>query len=376
MRDLHTPDVIRTTLRFLESVLTEQYLLTEEKPLLRFREKEDVLSDLFEAEPPSDGMGLERALELYREKVSPDSVQTWHPAFFNQMSTGASLPAVLGNTLASMINGTLSTFEASPSATVIERVVARWMARLLGMKPGSSGIFISGSSIANFMALVVARNKNLNPELKQRGLQNVEEQGVVLCSEASHYSIKNAVNLMGLGTDRLVMVKTNERNEMRVDSLREALEDCDYRGLKPFAIVATLGSTVTGGFDPLADIIEVCRGRNIHVHVDAAFGGGMALTKRAETCFKGIEEADTVTWDAHKWLHAPLTCTVLLAPNPRIFRQSFNSDAEYLFHAPNEPVSMVEDLGQYTVFCGKRFHALAIWLMFQAYGETFFSDEA
>ena len=376
MKDLHTPTDIQTITDMLDKILIDYYVSPDKDPVLRYATPEEVAASLKQEHPPKEGLGLAAALKLFMDKVLHHSVKTWHPTFFNQMSAGASFLAVLGDTLSSMINGTLSTFEASPAATVVERTVSRWMAGLLGMKPGSEGIFLPGSSLANFLALVIARNTRLNPEMASKGLQGIPEQGAVLCSQASHYSVSNAVNLLGLGSDRLFKVETNSRNEMIAENVVEQLERARSQGLKPFAIVVTLGVTVTGGFDPLAKIVEICRNEDIHIHVDAAFGGGLALTSRGPEFMAGIEEADTVTWDAHKWLHAPLTCSVLLSPRPEVMKQTFNSKAPYLFHHADEDGGISEDLGHYTVLCGKRFHALSVWLMFQSYGEQFMRDEA
>lgn len=371
MNDLHSADAIRQSMRQLETLFLDHYEHPEQTPLLQFKTKATLAAELADPTPPQNGIGLEAAVDLFTKDILGNAVKTWHPNFMNQMSAGAAYPTVLATALATMMNGTLSTFEASPAATIIERNVAGWMADLLGMKPGSGGIFLPGSSLGNFLALVLARATRLTTDCKRD-----ERPPVVLCSDAAHYSIANAVSLMGLDRKNLVLIATNDANEILIDDFAEQIKRCLDEGRRPFAAVATLGLTVTGGFDPIAQMAEWCTRYDIHLHADAAFGGGMALTDRRDPYLSGIELADTVTWDAHKWLHAPLTTTVLLTPQPQILKAAFNPDAPYLFHDFDDQSGLTEDLGHFTPMCGKQFHALPIWLMFKAYGSDWFRTQA
>ena len=226
------------------------------------------------------------------------------------------------------------------------------------------------------MGLITARNHRLGPDAALKGVQSLSYQPVIICSDASHYSIANAGDVLGIGKEHVIKVRTNQRQEMLIDDLKEKLAECAANNQRPFALVATMGTTVTGGFDPLKELVPICKEHNIHLHVDAAFGGGFSLSKDGRTVFEGIEHADTVIWDAHKWLHVPLTCTVLLAPDARLFKQIFSSNANYLFHPQAEEIDIADDLGQYTLLCGKRFDALRVWILFKAYGQDYFRDLA
>lgn len=371
MKDLHSASEIQERLTQLETLCVDYYTHPEQAPVWQAKPKATLAAELAEPTAPQQGIGLAAAVQLFNQDILGNAVKTWHPNFMNQMSAGASFPAVLGAALATLMNGTLSTFEASPAATIIERNVAGWMADLLGMKPGSGGIFLPGSSLGNFLALVLARAARLDGDTDHSA-----RPPVVLCSDAAHYSVANAVNLMGLGREALVTVATNDANEILIDDFEAQIQRCLDQGRRPFAAVATLGLTVTGGFDPIAQMAEACRRYDIHLHADAAFGGGMALTDRRDPYLSGIELADTVTWDAHKWLHAPLTTTVLLTPQPQLLKTTFNPDAPYLFHDFDDQSGLTEDLGHFTPLCGKQFHALPLWLMFKAYGSDWFRGQA
>lgn len=376
MQNEQTPEQIQQLFSAVSQLLTGFYTNPESAPACPGTGKRELIEMISIPDVPSQGMGLEKTLEFFETKVLPNSVKTWHPLFLNQMSAGASVPAILGDMLSSMMNCTMATWEMTPAATIMERNVSMWMGQLLGMTQGASGIFLPGGSIANLCALTVARHQRLGPTVARRGLSRSDRQGAIICSEGAHYSISNAANLLGIGSEHVIKVRSNERNEMLEKDLIEKLRWCDDQGITPFAVVATMGLTVTGGFDPLARIVQICKDQNLHIHVDAAFGGGMALADQGQHYFEGIQQADTVIWDAHKWFHVPLTCTVLLAPDARIFKHTFSSGADYLFHPQEEDFDIADDLGHYTIMCGKRFHALHIWMLLQAYGADYFKNLA
>ncbi len=376
VQDLHSPDQIENLFQKISDMLVDYYSNPEKMPVSPGVTKANVEKQVSQMDVPNKGIGLDKTLDLFKEQVLANSVKTWHPLFLNQMSAGASVPAILGDLLSSMLNSTMATWEMTPAATIIERNVSMWMAQILGMSPGSSGIFVPGGSMANLFALTVARHNKLGPEAAMSGLRKSPKQGVIISSDSAHYSIANSANLLGIGQDYVLKIPSNDRGEMEIDELRAALKYCDDNDLHPFCVVATMGLTVTGGYDPLSEIVETCKDRNIHIHVDAAFGGGMALTDSGKSVFKGIENVDTVVWDAHKWFHVPLTCTVLLAPDAGIFKHTFSTGADYLFHPQEEEVGIADDLGHYTLLCGKRFHTLHVWMLFKAFGLDYFRNLA
>ena len=373
LQDFHTPELLHDYLSKIMDILKNHYSNPEKEPVLNFRTKEKLLAQFREVSPPEHGQGFHSTLDFFRDEILTQSVKTWHPGFLNQMFAGASFPAIVGDLLASMMNPTLATWEMSPVATIIERNVSEWMAKLIGMPEESSGIFLPGGSLANLLAISIARNQRLAPKIKSEGLFG-KEPGAILCSAGCHYSIANAAHLLGIGTQYVIKIDTNERNEMLVEDFKTKLAECNAKGLKVFAAVATMGITVTGGFDPLEDIVPICKANNIHIHVDAAFGGGMCFSQEGKDLLRGIEHADSVIWDAHKWLHTPLTCTALLVPNAGVLEHIFNSNADYLFHPQEEDHPDVEDLGKYTLLCGKRFDALKLWMLFKALGTSYFTD--
>lgn len=376
MQSYHSEKDISEITAMLTDILSDTYQDPENRPVTVSPGKAEMIEAFYEEIAPSEGIGLKESIAEFRDKVLPASVKTWHPLFMNQMFAGASFPSIVGDLMASMMNPTLATFEMSPAGTIIERSVASWMARMLGMPQGSSGIFLPGGSMSNLMALAVARHLKLGPELANTGLVGLKEKPAILCSEASHYSIANAGALLGFGKDQVIKVATNASNEMLVDDFEAKIAWAKEQGMRPFAAVITMGLTVTGCFDPLKELVPICRANDLHIHVDAAFGGGISLTKEGAEVLDGIEEADSVIWDCHKWMHVPLASTVLLVPKVHVLKQVFSSGADYLYHEQDEIEDLGDDLGHYTPLCGKRFDALRTWLLFKAFGENYFRELA
>lgn len=376
LQSYHSQKDISEITALLTEILTETYQEPDNRPVTTAPAKAEMVSTFYEETAPNEGIGLQKSLEYFRDQVLPHSVKTWHPLFLNQMFAGASFPSIVGDLMASMMNPTLATFEMSPAGTIIERSVAAWMANMLGMPRGSSGIFLPGGSISNMMALAVAKHLRLGPELANTGLVGLDQKPAILCSEASHYSIANAGGLLGFGKDQVIKVATNASNEMLVEDFEAKIAWAKEQGMRPFAAVITMGLTVTGCFDPLKELVPICQANDLHIHVDAAFGGGISLTDEGAEVLAGIEQADSVIWDCHKWMHVPLASTVLLVPKIGVLKQVFSSGADYLYHEQDEIEDLGDDLGHYTPLCGKRFDALRTWLLFKAYGEQHFRDLA
>ena len=364
---------IRKIHHILADILTDYYQGASSEKVLDYHERDQLVGEFYRESPPAEGIGLAETLAEFRNGILAKSVKTWHPLFMNQMFPGASYPAVLGDCLTSLMNTTLATWEVAPVATIIERNVSEWMAGVLGLPEGGSGIFLPGSSLANLVALTVARNQRLGDRLRQTGLYG-RAPAAIVCSQNSHYSIANAANILGIGENHLMRVRTNDCNEMLVDDLVRKVREATAQGIRPFAVVATAGSTVTGCMDPISDIADVCERFDMHLHVDAAFGGAMTFVPEGKKRLHGIERADSVCWDAHKSLHAPLTSTALLFPNADVLKDCFDSGANYLFHPHAGIPPETEDLGRYTPLCGKRFDALKLWILWNAYGTDYFRD--
>lgn len=292
------------------------------------------------------------------------SVKTGHKQFLNQLYSGQNLPALIGEFITALTNTSMYTYEVAPMATLIEKELIKKMCGIVGFANGG-GTFATGGSNANMLAMMSARNKLL-PSVKQNGLK----AGTVLTafvSDQSHYSFDTAANILGIGSNNVYKVKSDEQGRMLSEDLAKLLELSAKRGETPFFIAATTGTTMLGAFDPLDEIAELAKKHDIWMHVDGSFGGSIILSKKHKHLFHGIERADSFTWNPHKLMNVPLVASVLLMKeNTRLLKNLSNLDTDYIYH-DNEAAEY--NLGKQSVQCGRRVDALKVWLAWRFYGD-------
>ncbi|MEL6190110.1 MAG: pyridoxal-dependent decarboxylase, partial [Myxococcota bacterium] len=246
------------------------------------------------------------AEDLFR--LLRDGPRTTTRAFFNQLFGGRMGSAVVADMLASFANQSMYTYKvAGPQVLVEEALLAR-MGELAGFTT-SEGTFTPGGSLSNLVAIVLARNAAF-PEAREEGLRG--RTPVIYVSEESHYSIRKSAGILGLGRSSVRAVSVDARGRLEPGALAAAIRADQAAGLNPFLAVATAGTTVRGAFDPIDRMSEVCRAAGLWLHVDGALGGSLLLSRRGRELLRGIESADSLTWDAHKLLGVPLTASVLL----------------------------------------------------------------
>lgn len=297
------------------------------------------------------------------------SVRTGHPQFFNQLFGGFSLPGFLGEAAAALSNTSMYTYEAAPMATLIEKSLVKKMCALLGFKDGE-GIFTTGGSNSNLVALFAARHRFF-PDAKKKGLRGAAD-AVFFVSEEAHYSFAKAANVLGLGTESCVKVPVDALGRMRAGALETAIRTAEEAGRMPFFVGATAGTTVRGAFDPLPELADVSARRKLWFHVDGAWGGSVILSEKHRALLEGVERADSVAWDAHKMMGAPLIASVILFKHAGVLRPiNDTSGTDYLFHAADESF----DLGQLSLQCGRRVDALKLWLMWRHLGDRGFEKK-
>ena len=302
------------------------------------------------------------------------SLRSGHRQFHNQLWGGFDRAGFLGDVVASLANTSMYTYEVAPVATLIELELVAKMSSFLGFA-GGEGIFCSGGSNANLIAMLCARQRAF-PEVKDRGFVG-GERPVALVSDQSHYSFRTAAGMLGIGLENVVEVKSDGRGRMRRWELEREIAESRDRGETPFMVGATAGTTVLGAFDPLAEIAEVCRRQgqrhSLWLHVDGAWGGPAVLSPRHRHLLAGVEAADSFAWDAHKMMGATLMCSAFLTRHRGLLYQVSSTsagDPEYLFHASDDGAC---DLGKLSLQCGRRVDALKLWLMWKHYGDEGFA---
>lgn len=307
------------------------------------------------------GVSLE---EIHKEltTILESSVRTTHPLFLNQLLGGFNVAAWTGEVASSLLNPTMATFEIAPILTLIEKKIVKELLTLMGFE-GGEGIMVTGGSNSNLLSVLCARS-HYNPAIRQTGFAHNRFR--IYISEDAHYSFDKAVNITGIGTQNLILVPTNARGEMIPEELERIIATDLKDGFTPLMVGATLGTTVLGAFDPLEKISSICSHFKVWLHVDAAWGGAVVFSKSARHLARGIELADSVTFDAHKTMGAPLITSFFLTKHTGILRSTNRGGgAEYLFH---EFDNSDWDTGTYSLQCGRRADALKFWLLWRSEG--------
>lgn len=308
-------------------------------------------------------------LDLVLRKIARYSVKTSHPHFHNQLYGGVDPYGLAGAWMTEALNSSQYTYEVAPVFTLLECEVLRMALDLVGYPalPLGNGIFCPGGSIANMYGMVLARYKKL-PEVKTKGLSGSPPLAC-FTSQAAHYSIKKGAHWLGLGTDSIYEVKTDDRDRMVPEELKRAIAEARADGRLPFFVNATAGTTVLGAFDPLPEIAAICKAENLWLHVDACLGGTLLLSTKHRDRLTGIELSDSVSWNPHKLLGAPLQCSLFLVKEEDSLHKANSAAATYLFQQ-DKFYDVSWDTGDKSVQCGRKVDALKLWLMWKARGTS------
>ena len=297
--------------------------------------------------------------------VADYSIQLHHPSYMGHQVCPPFLDAAAADLLISVLNNSTAVFEMSPISTMIEKEVVRFLAAKAGYPETAEGTAVSGGSAANLTALLAARARWM------AGVENTHKRPVVVTSADAHYSIARAAGIMGIAEADVLKVSTDERHRMDMDVLAEVLDVVASRDdVSVLAIVATAGSTATGAFDPLLDLIALRDRHRTWLHVDAAHGASVLLSERYAPLVNGLAHSDSFSWDPHKMMWMPLSLGTVLVREGRWLRRAFAADAPYLFHAERAG----DNIGEMTLQCSKRADAVKLWLMLRSQGTAPFAE--
>lgn len=316
----------------------------------------------FDEPLPLEGASLESVVGRLRDEVLADCNRLTHPrAVGHQVS--APLPAAIWTeSIIGALNQSVAVAEMSPTATVLEHRVIRWMCDLVGYPAGAGGTLTSGGTEATFTALLAARAAAI-PDVWTNGVG--ANPPVVICGVHTHYAVSRAVGELGIGMRNVIVVPTRDW-AMNTDALAEVLDRLDDDGRPVMAVVATAGTTATGSFDDLQTIGALCDAHGVWLHVDAAHGGSALLSQRHRSRLRGIEHARSIAWDPHKMMLLPLAAGLLLVRDERVLESAFSQRAPYLFHGGDG--ERVWDQGVRSFQCSRRADVIKLWVALQRYG--------
>ncbi|MBT8489170.1 MAG: aminotransferase class I/II-fold pyridoxal phosphate-dependent enzyme [Gemmatimonadetes bacterium] len=321
------------------------------------------IRDALPAEAPDFGDSMDEILADFRSVVVPGLNHWNHPAFYGYFSVTASGPGILGEMLTAALNVNAMVWRSSPVATELEDVTTDWLRALLGLPQPFEGVINDTASSSTLYALAAARGVAY-PEVQEDGLFGLP-RGRVYASEQAHSSVEKAVMAMGFGRRGYRTVPTNSRFEMDVDALSETIRRDVDEGVRPVAVVATLGTTSTASIDPVGEVAAVAREHGAWLHVDAAYGGPAAMLPELRSRFAGWGEADSVVVNPHKWLFTPIDCSVLFCRRPDELVRAFSLVPEYL---SSSEAASARSLMDYGVSLGRRFRSLKLWFVLRYFG--------
>lgn len=308
---------------------------------------------------------LEKAITDYIH-YSPDVSQ---PGFNKLLYSGANHPALLGDWITSLANSTMHTYQVGPVATLMELELIRQWNQLIGFENGE-GIMVSGGSQANIIGMMLARHKAY-PESKTQGMMG--RKLIAYVSDQAHYSNQRAANLLGIGTDNLISIASDDQGKIIPEALEEAIKQSLANGDLPFYIGLTAGTTVIGAYDSVADISPIAKQYNIWLHVDGAWGAPVLFSDTHKSLIKDSHLADSFAWDAHKLMNVPLTAAVILVKQAGSLKPCIaGGGGEYLFH---QDANADYNLGERSIQCGRRADALKVWLSWKAIGRQGFAKK-
>jgi aromatic-L-amino-acid/L-tryptophan decarboxylase len=318
---------------------------------------------------PQEPMQHADLVEHLRAMLFDHSSYPGHPGFLAYISGAGTVPGAVADLLAAGLNPNVGGWVLSPAASELEMHLMRSFCRLFGYPEGSGGLMTSGGAASNFTALKAARDARAPWDVRTRGVSGSEM--VMYASAEAHASNQEAADLLGLGTEAVRAVPTDERLRMRVDLLQHAIAEDLAAGRRPFAVVASAGTTGTGAIDPLPEIADVAAQHRLWLHVDAAYGGAAAFADELRPLLTGIERADSITFDPHKWLYTPQSSACVLARDLSLFERSYEGDVAYV-REDREVQQIGHNIGMLGPQWSRSFMALKVWMSLAAHGlETY-----
>jgi aromatic-L-amino-acid/L-tryptophan decarboxylase len=309
-----------------------------------------------------DGCPFEQVLDELSDFVLPNIVQQDHPRYFASIPSPGNAVAAYADAIAAGANIFGGNWAEGSGAAAIELACVRWLCRLCGLGEEAGGLFMSGGTMATLTALVAAREERLG---------ELDHRAVLYTSTEGHFSIERAAMVLGMRPSQIRKVPVDDRQQIEVPLLAEAIAEDRDAGLRPLAVVATAGSTSTAVVDPLEALGSLCREQEVWLHVDAAYGGPSLLTEEGRELLAGIEQSDSITIDPHKWLFQPFGLGCLLVRDPGILRRTFRLVPAYL-----EELTGAGDIDfyDYGIEVSRPFRALRLWLSLRVFGIGAFRD--
>jgi aromatic-L-amino-acid decarboxylase len=344
--------------------IADYYENIENLPVLSLVEP-NWLKDNLPKSAPQKGENFSDVLSDVDKLILPAITHWNHPNFHGLFSTSTSSVGIFGEMFSAAFDVKAMLWRTSPAATELEQVTLDWLRQMMSLPENFKGIIYDTASVSTMHAIAVAREK-LNLRIREDGMSGRNDLPLlrVYCSEHTHSSIDKALIMLGLGTKSLTKIPTNERFEIDTNKLNEAIETDKQNGILPFCVIPTIGTTSTSSVDNIEKVADICEKHNLWLHVDMAYAGSAMIVPEFQHHLRGIERADSIVTNPHKWLFTPFDLSVLYVKDLELLKQSFTLVAEYL--KTNEDV---ENMMDYGIQLGRRFRALKLWFVLRYFGQ-------
>lgn len=324
------------------------------------------VKDFLDQPIPEKGQSPETVYQEFKQNIFPYNKGNVHPRFFAWIQGTGTPLGVLADLLASGMNPNVAIGEHS--AMYVDRQVVNWCKELMSFPADASGILVSGGSMANVTAITVARNSFRDEKIRAKGLKAASAQLVLYCSVETHSCIQKAAEIIGLGTESVRKIGVNDRYELDIVALETQIRLDLEADLLPFCVVGTSGTVNTGAIDPLDELLAISRKYGLWFHVDGAYGALAKLDPQYADRLKGIEEADSLAFDLHKWLYVPYEVGCTLIRDAKKHRESFAITPNYLIQENRGLSGGLDSINNYGFELSRGFKALKIWMSIKEHG--------
>lgn len=324
------------------------------------------VKDFLKTPLPSSAQKVEEIYSDFYEKVLPYRKGNIHPMFFSWVEGNGTITGVMADMLASAMNSNLAI--GDHVAVYLEHQVLNWCKEIVGYPNSSSGILVGGGSLANVTALIVARNSIKEGIIKKEGLKNFDKQLVVYCSTETHNCIFKAVETIGIGTDSLRKISINSDYQIDIAALEKQIEDDKAEGLIPFCVIGNAGTVNTGAIDDLFALSSICKRENIWFHIDGAIGAVVNLLEEFKEELKGLDEADSIAFDLHKWLYVNYEAGCVLIRDAEVHKSAFAQKANYLAKHERGLAAGPDSFSSFGLELSRNFKSLKVWMSLKEHG--------
>ena len=352
--------MMKKTLDLFQRITNDLLIDEKENPVAKHIPSSELFNTLdlsLKAEPLN-----EDDFEKVVKELVFASPRTATNGFFNQLFGGRNDKAILGELLSVILNNSMYTYKAAGPQIGVEKVIIRKVCDMLGWDKNANGTLAPGGSMTNFMSMLMARNA-ASSKVNQQGVQ---QKMLVYTSKESHYSIPKNAAFCGIGRDNVRYVRTDREGRLDPSHLEEMIEQDLLDGGLPIMVNLTAGTTVLGAFDPIKPVSEICQKYNMWLHVDGAYCGTVIFSEKYKHMIEGVELVDSFSFNAHKMLGTPLSCSLIMVKDKKHLYDSFSNDASYLYQTDHDEFN----LGKTSLQCGRRNDALKFWTLWKSVGTT------